>query len=476
MSENSKTLLGRRRVLMSFGTVGIGAIAGCSGNDNGDTSTTRGEDNKDIEDENNKSINNGDNSNNSESNNTGETDGENNGDSEYTLTFEHPDSVLPDQAFEMVVNGLPADETIEIRVGDPGRVRSATAKIHTDNNEEFNVSKASIIGGDVPQDIDVPLPVVLNQFVGITYRNSQTSGSRTVRYGIAVDNEEIGSTTVRRQHPNLGSATKINNSNIVGELFESTEDGSRPGVITLHGAGANQLRYRSGLLAQHGFTTLALQYFGAPELPNELAEIPLEYVESAIEWLLDHPSVEGDQIELLGFSKGAELALQVGSRFESVGSVVSISGSGVTWQAVRGDEMTSSWTLNGEPVPYISYGEREASLRESYIKSFEEAGEKEIEEAIIPVENIDGPVLFISGIEDEVWDAVRFQRVAEQRLSSHDRSNFKHLIYEDAGHVITPPYLPLHVGTAGTSKGNAEASHDHWPHIRDTLSRVTESN
>jgi hypothetical protein len=43
------------------------------------------------------------------------------------------------------------------------------------------------------------------------------------------------------------------------------------------------------VLSKHGFTVLALAYFGLPSLPPTLARIPVEYFGRALDYLRAHP-------------------------------------------------------------------------------------------------------------------------------------------------------------------------------------------
>ncbi len=153
----------------------------------------------------------------------------------------------------------------------------------------------------------------------------------------------------------------------------------------------------------------------------------------------------------MGSSKGGELALLVGSRLESVGPVVSVNGSGVVWAGISRREFPPgpSWTADGEPVSYVPYTDDRSvwdvqppmEMEPGYSQSFEDADEGTIAEATIAVESIGGPVLLVSGGADGMWDSVRLHEVAATRLDQHD-CEYEHLVYPDAGHAITAPYLP----------------------------------
>jgi BAAT / Acyl-CoA thioester hydrolase C terminal len=72
-----------------------------------------------------------------------------------------------------------------------------------------------------------------------------------------------------------------------------------------------------------------------------------------------------------------------------------------------------------------------------------------MERATIPVERIKGPVLMVSGRDDQLWPSFELAEIARRRLEAHNHSwPFEHISYPDAGHGIAPPYAPT---TATTS-------------------------
>ncbi len=98
-------------------------------------------------------------------------------------------------------------------------------------------------------------------------------------------------------------------------------------------------------LASRGHAALALHYFGGPGLPNRLVGVPLEYVDRAIDFLLQRSGAT--RLAVMGTSKGGELALLMGSRTGRIAGVVAIVPSSHVWQAVGGAGMpprTSSWS------------------------------------------------------------------------------------------------------------------------------------
>ena len=98
------------------------------------------------------------------------------------------------------------------------------------------------------------------------------------------------------------SRRSVEANGLIGWLYEPSTPGPHPGVITLHGASASVPHRLSKMLATHGYTTFAVQYFDAPGLPESLERIPLEYFDTAIRWLTNRPEVLGGRVGVLGIS------------------------------------------------------------------------------------------------------------------------------------------------------------------------------
>jgi dienelactone hydrolase len=100
--------------------------------------------------------------------------------------------------------------------------------------------------------------------------------------------------------------------------------------------------------------------------------------------------------------------------------------------------------------------------------------------AEIPAERINGPILLISGTDDQVWPSSILAEVAVRRLRRWQHPfSVEHLSYEGAGHSIGPPHPYAPFGTThvvhpvlgldfemgGTSELNSQASKDSWGRI-----------
>lgn len=248
------------------------------------------------------------------------------------------------------------------------------------------------------------------------------------------------------------------------------------------------------ILAREGYAALALAYFGVEPLTEELVEIPLEYFARAIAWLKEQPVVDNERIAILGNSKGGELALLLGAIYANdLKEVIAYAPSGVVWQGISSRRKAriprSSWTLEGMPIPFVHFARpglkemigfagfafgRAISLRSVYAKAL--WNEKAVVDAEIPVERIQGPVLLISGGDDEMWPSTEMAETVMNRLAKYNHPYpYEHLAYEEAGHMITVPGAAPNVTEmgrfklGGNERANDEARTDSWKKVLDFL-------
>ncbi|GAB3689443.1 acyl-CoA thioester hydrolase/BAAT C-terminal domain-containing protein [Salinarchaeum chitinilyticum] len=278
---------------------------------------------------------------------------------------------------------------------------------------------------------------------------------------------------------------QVRDDRVSGRLYTGLGAEPGPGALVLHGGGGagGYERNYAELLAEHGYTTLCVEYFGACGVPDSLCEISLERFGRAARWLLERDDVTGERVGVAGFSRGGEAALLTGAHFGTVGSVVAYVPSCYAWPAPSWmdgvDPHEAAWTLDGEPLPFIDVdahvdeGEVSDPLTgepDAATLAVERAPSQERERAMIPVEDIDGPVLLVSGGEDTVWPATEFADRALRRLEAHDHDwPTEHRHYSDAGHAIRVPYRfdgeAPHAETheyGGTNAANASAAADAW--------------
>ena len=282
------------------------------------------------------------------------------------------------------------------------------------------------------------------------------------------------------------SRRSINASNLVGWLYTPSTPGPHPGVIALHGSQAFVLHELSRLLATHGYATLALKYFDAPGLPRYLEDIPLEYFARAIQWLTGRKQVRDTGIGLVGFSRGVEAALLAAADHEGPATVIGYSGGGLIAPGIRGIPPRvylekAAWTRNGTPIaPGNPIQTAFDTIREQVYQHRCNVGsvpdsirsrvsEQMLEQVLIPVGNINGPVLLLAGSDDQQWPSSPLSALTISRLKRRNHSHSYGLCtFCDAGHIFQYPYRdytgsPTSDNNGGAPMANARAAATSWP-------------
>jgi dienelactone hydrolase len=249
---------------------------------------------------------------------------------------------------------------------------------------------------------------------------------------------------------------KVTGAGLEGTLFLPPGPGPFPGVLVLTGSGGGRDELKAARLASAGFAAFAVAYFAAPGVPAELVRIDLRYFERAIGWLLSRQDVTGDQVSVLGTSRGGELTLLLASRFPVIGTAIAYVPSGVVHSGIykAGAGWLSdvpSWTIDGKAIPYLSHDRGNRQLPEPVACSPVYAADlwpyDQVVRATIPVEQANAAILLLSGTDDDVWPSTLFSELVMARLQRHGRP-VRHLAFPGAGHRFTFPTLP---GTVTTS-------------------------
>jgi BAAT / Acyl-CoA thioester hydrolase C terminal/Acyl-CoA thioester hydrolase/BAAT N-terminal region len=259
----------------------------------------------------------------------------------------------------------------------------------------------------------------------------------------------------------------------------------------------------AALPATHGFVALAATWIAEDEAAVAIARVPVERFTAALAFLAAHESTAGP-VAAMAISRGAEglLAAVASDPATTPAGLVLVSPSSVTWQAIgAGGEVpdTASFTAGGRPVPWrpLPTGvlmpqqlhnawrvHREVAahrpsllrLRPAYAAGLAAASEG----SEIAAERVEGPLLCLTGSDDQVWPSGEMATALldrRRRAGIGDRD--RHVAYPDAGHLIRLAVLPTDapwtggIAFGGTPAGAAAAQRAAIPTVLEFLADIT---
>ncbi len=382
----------------------------------------------------------------------------------------------------------------------PGDEVTLRARMRDDFNREWASFATFRAGASGTIDLAIQSPLAgsyadadaMGLFWSMTLPTDASERSTFAKTGIAPASVDLSAEVVGQQ---VAAATAerlfvspdvrrlpLREAGLVGTFFAPLAAGPRPAVLVLGGSSGGLREQQAALLASHGYCALALAYFAFEHLPPRLADIPLEYVAAALQWLRTRPEVRPEKVALMGTSRGAELALLVASTYPAVGAVIAYAPSAVVWGGTG--EQIPAWTHRGVPLPYMPNRvtpaqdaeiERHSPLAAAPWYSINLDDDAAREACAIPVERIRGPILLLSGEDDAMWPASRMGEMIVERLRAHGHPyRDLHLAYRGAGHLLGAPYLPTTINErrhpaanvvfayGGTPRDQAHANVESW--------------
>ncbi len=282
---------------------------------------------------------------------------------------------------------------------------------------------------------------------------------------------------------------------------------SLPGIVLIPGTSGVQITESlAALLAEKGIAVFLLAYSRYKNLPAEVYDLPLERFFNGIQWFKQHPAVDQERIIGMGISKGAEALLATASYFPHLGlsKMIAHVPSHVVWQGIgRGKpSKRSCWSLFNEPLAYLPYSENHLFfelLKRKVLKKFKltkyfpklsgvqfrQSYESVLnsrveEEAQIPVEKIQCPLILISGDDDQVWPSEKMCHKITDRLKQKKFSySVEHWNFHGAGHLIHFPGLPttvnqvhimvLDLALGGVPAAQAKANQLYWQKLLNVI-------
>jgi dipeptidyl aminopeptidase/acylaminoacyl peptidase len=212
--------------------------------------------------------------------------------------------------------------------------------------------------------------------------------------------------------------------------------GGAEGAIDWH---RNHMKTKRDSLIQKGYAILAIGYFNAEGTPRNLDRISLDAISDTIMSISKNSKIDKSKIALIGGSRGGELVLNLASRFNHFNAVIAMSTSNVSFPAITWSANTSSWTYKNKEVSYVPAGLNTISpaikgdLYTAHSLMLED--EEAVKKAEIQVENINGPILILSGKDDDQWPATTMSNRIIERLKENNFKFYKEHIILDGGHI-----------------------------------------
>lgn len=201
----------------------------------------------------------------------------------------------------------------------------------------------------------------------------------------------------------------------------------------------NHMKSKRDSLIQKGYAILAIGYFNAEGTPINLDRISLDAIADTIMSIAKNSKIDESKIALIGGSRGGELVLNLASRFNHFNAVIAMSTSNVSFPAITWSANTSSWTYKNKEVSYVPAGLNTISpaikgdLYTAHSLMLED--EEAVKKAEIQVENINGPILILSGKDDDQWPATTMSNRIIERLKENNFKFYNEHIILDGGHI-----------------------------------------
>jgi len=293
---------------------------------------------------------------------------------------------------------------------------------------------------------------------------------------------------------------EVREDGLVGTLYlpAGSAPGSHPAVMILNGSGGGINEPRAALYASRGYAAFALAYFKAPGLSDYISNTPLEYFQTGLRWLRKKVQPKHDFVAISGQSRGGELVLLLGATFpKEVSAVVAYVPGAVVHSGQNACDPKigregPTWLLGGKPIPHVWENNRTATWAPFDEGPAPHRHERAILTALqdpdavararIRVEDIEGPVMLLSGTDDGSWPSSLYSKMVQDKLVQVQHPYpVQWLDYENGGHSILFPYVPTtqlvyahpvsgKISTSGGNpKDNARADQESWEGVKTFL-------
>ncbi|MDR7212168.1 acyl-CoA thioester hydrolase/BAAT C-terminal domain-containing protein [Flavobacterium piscis] len=186
---------------------------------------------------------------------------------------------------------------------------------------------------------------------------------------------------------------------------------------------------------ERGYAFLAIGYFGCRNTPEILDKIAIDAIYNAIAEASKNKRINKKKIAVIGGSRGADLALLLGTYYKDITCIVGMSTSHAVFPGHTQEFNSSCWTFKGKELPYVPVNEEAVPflMKRDLRGTFEAMLKDTIAEqkALIKVEKINGPILLLSATKDEIIPAVEMGNKITARLKEYNfKYPYKHLVLE----------------------------------------------
>ena len=246
------------------------------------------------------------------------------------------------------------------------------------------------------------------------------------------------------------TAFKYLNDGFEGVLYD-TENNDDKLLIVIQGLKGLELPEKyAKLFSGKGYSTLAMSYYGGEGQKKDIRAIPLEQFEYACNEMKKHGY---SRIGIYGNSKGAGMALLAASVVPDISLVIAASSFGHIMQGTgkaSEDPCRAMVSFKGQDFPYVEKGKLFSDFLKRCLKEhkvqllyfFDEWDKKGTEENEIPVEKINGDILFLTSTHDESVPAKRDAELLVERLKRKQFTHrFRHVNSETGSHNLG--YFPV---------------------------------
>ncbi|KAG8429648.1 hypothetical protein GDO86_016187 [Hymenochirus boettgeri] len=394
-----------------------------------------------------------------------------------------PGRCLFDAPLRVEVSGLSPGQSVTLQAAvtdEGGETFTSVGRYRSGGSGELDLSRCPALEGGSYTGVEPEGPLWSLQPQTPFRRLLRRDVQNPYRLNLSLyrDHEPLGPllATATQERCFLGDGVRrilVREGKVRGCIFLPPGEGPFPGVIEIQGTGGGLLDYKACLLANKGFVTLALAYYGYEDLPKHMKEFHLEYFEEAVNFMLQHPKVKGPGIGLLGHSKGGDLALSMSAFLKGITATAVVNGSiANVGAALHYKDIT---------LPPIPFDPKKITFPEDGVGDIRNVLSNPLEEpyraSLIPLGRADSKFLIIVGNDDRNWKSDFFAQVACDLLAEQGKEKPEVVWYSGAGHYIEPPYFPLckasmhklvglPVVWGGELKAHAMAQVDSWQRIQ----------